>query len=245
MEWWKRLEARARSGGPTVPPARLGTEAMIRYLARAILLTAAAVCLAFAGGAAAQSSNSSASQYKYVDADGRVTYSDRPPPPTARVLDARRGGDGPPSSPLPFDLQQAASRYPVVLYSGNRCDPCDDARALLRGRGVPFTEKTVTSNEDVALFKQQSPDGTAPVVMVGTRKVVGFSQPNIASLLDDAGYPATSKLPRDYQYPVPTALSPTATTAAAAGPAPAPAAAPRAPAASTPATPAGPPGFRF
>ena len=219
---------------------------MTRKPARAIPLTAGAACLAVACGALAQSSSvpTSTSQYKYVDADGRVTYSDQPPPPTARVLEARQSSGLGPTSALPFDLQQATTRYPVVLYSGNRCAPCDDARNLLRGRGVPFIEKTVNSNDDIALFKQQSPDGTAPVVTVGSRKVVGFSQANIASLLDDAGYPSTSKLPRDYQYPVPTTLSPTSSTDA---PATASASSPQnttpAPAASPP--PSGPQGFRF
>jgi glutaredoxin len=214
---------------------------MTRKFVRSILLAIGAICLAFGAAAIAQTSAtpSSASQYKYVDSDGRVTYSDRPPPATARVLEARRPGDSAPTSPLPFDLSQAATRYPVVLYSGNRCAPCDEARAFLRNRGVPFSEKTVTSNDDITLFKQQSPDGTAPLVTVGTRKVVGYSQANLAALLDDAGYPAVSKLPRDYQYPVPIALSPTASTEAPPAPAPAPAPAPDA------ASPGSPPGFRF
>jgi arsenate reductase-like glutaredoxin family protein len=42
-----------------------------------------------------------------------------------------------------------ASRYPVVLYTGKNCAPCGLAAAYLAGRGIPFTEKTVVSNEDI------------------------------------------------------------------------------------------------
>ena len=193
-----------------------------------------------------------AAQYKSVGPDGRVTYSDVPPPVNARVLDQKKAAvDSTPAPALPFAVQQAASRFPVTLYTGDKCAPCNDARTYLRARGVPFAERTVTSDEDIALFRQQSPDGTAPVVTVGGRKSIGFSETALAGLLDSAGYPATAVLPRDYQNPAPTPLSPS-TRAPAQSVAQTPPTAPgRRPAPTTPdasAAPApstGPSGFRF
>jgi glutaredoxin len=188
-------------------------------------------------------------QYKYVGPDGKVTYSDQPPPPSTKVVSTKKLSE--PSqagSPLPYELQQATSRYPVVLYTGEKCAPCEDARAYLRRRGVPFTEKTVTSNDDIILFRQQSPEGTAPLVTVGGSKSIGFSQSTWAALLDNAGYPATNTLPRDYQAPLPSPLSPTTTAPSQAVAGPATQATPQAASSSqTPATPAAsaPPGFRF
>ena len=191
-------------------------------------------------------------QYKSVGPDGRVTYSDVPPPANARVLDQRKPvADSAPAPVLPFAVQQAASRFPVTLYTGDKCAPCNDARAYLRARGVPFAERTVTSDEDIALFKQQSPDGTAPVVTVGGRKSVGFSETALAGLLDSAGYPATATLPRDYQNPAPTPLSPNTRAAAQTVAQTPPATTGRRPAATTPEASAAPapntgtPGFRF
>ena len=187
-------------------------------------------------------------QYKYVGSDGRVTYSDQPPPTGSRVVEEKRFGRTATATPvtLPFALQSASSKYPVTLYTGDKCPPCEEGRAYLRTRGVPFTEKTVTSPEDIALFKQQSPDGTAPILLVGGRKATGFAQNTWSSILDDAGYPPTSVLPADYQNPTPSALSPSTRAASAAvgaqdgarrAPPPTP----------TPATPASSttPGFRF
>ncbi len=151
-----------------------------------------------------------AAQYKSIGPDGRVTYSDVAPPAGARVVEQKKpNGAGTSTVPLPFELQQVATKYPVTLYTGDRCAPCEQARNYLRARGVPFVEKTVTSDDDIALFKRQSPDGTAPVIAVGGRRSVGFSQVAWAGLLDNAGYPAVAALPRDYQNPAPTPLSPT------------------------------------
>ncbi len=162
----------------------------------------------FMAGGLLVAAGTASAQYKSIGADGRVTYSDTPPPPTAKIVEQKKLGGTTAGPALPFELQQATTRFPVTLYTGDKCGPCDDARAYLRGRGVPFSEKTVTSDEDIALFKQQSPDGTAPVVTVGNRKSIGFSQVALSSLLDSAGYPATSTLPRDYQSTAATPLSP-------------------------------------
>jgi hypothetical protein len=188
-------------------------------------------------------------QYKYVGPDGRITYSDRPAPTSERVVSQRKLNEATPlATPLPFEVQQATSKYPVILYSGERCPPCDEARTYLRTRGVPYTEKTVTSDDDIALFKALSPDGSAPVVAVGNRRAVGYAQTTLSGMLDAAGYPQAAQLPRDFQNPAPTPLSPNTRTAAqnvAAPAAPTPARNAAAAANATPPTPNTPPGFRF
>ncbi len=148
-------------------------------------------------------------QYKSVGPDGRVTYSDLPPPPGSKVVEQRKLATETPVNPaLPFELQQAVTKYPVQLYTGDNCAPCDEARAFLVARGVPFAEKTVTTADDINLFRQQSPDGTAPVLTVGSRKSIGYTQSSWTGLLDSAGYPRTAALPRDYRNPAPVALAP-------------------------------------
>src|SRR5665647_1887765 len=85
--------------------------------------------------------------YRLVGPDGRITFSDKPSAATDKIttvnmaaptMDA--GG-----ATLPFELRQVATKYPVTLYSSSNCEPCNAARALLSGRGIPFAEKTITS----------------------------------------------------------------------------------------------------
>jgi glutaredoxin len=149
-------------------------------------------------------------QYRYVAPDGTVSYSDTPPAgPASKVTVKNLPIDAPlvAASSLPYALSQAQSKFPVTLYTSASCASCDAARSYLKQRGVPFTEKTVGSDLDLAVVKRVSGDTAVPVVMIGTQKSVGFAQSVYAGMLDDAGYPATSVLPRDYSYPAPVAAA--------------------------------------
>src|SRR5690606_16244025 len=100
---------------------------------------------------------------------------------------------------------QAAKNHPVTLYSGEKCDPCDDGRNFLKNRGIPFSEKTVTTNEDLARMKQATNESRLPVLMVGRGKQSGFEAGAWGTALNAAGYPASNKLPKTYRHPAPVA----------------------------------------
>lgn len=144
--------------------------------------------------------------YRIVGPDGRVTFSDVPPPKTPASGIAKPGAAGSSASALPFALQQVASRYPVTLYSGENCGPCDSGRAYLRSRGIPFTERTIKSNEDVQALQRLAGDASLPLLTVGSQQLKGYSDVEWGQYLDAAGYPKTSQLPRDYRAPAPTPL---------------------------------------
>ena len=166
-------------------------------------------------------------QYKVVGPDGRVTYTDRPPvAETGKVTSLGRSG-APASAPaangdagLPFALRQVAARYPVTLYAGANCVPCDNARLMLQQRGVPYSERRVTSEEDGAAFERLSGGRTIPALTVGSQALRGYNAADWTSTLDAAGYPRDSRLPRGWQPPPATPLVARETAA----PAPAPAA---------------------
>jgi glutaredoxin len=188
--------------------------------------------------------------YKVVGPDGKIIYTDRPP--TDRpVQNIRSNGVVSATDALPFELRQVASRFPVTLYTASACAPCDQGRQWLKARGVPFTEKTVNSNADIAALQRIEGMQQVPVLRVGQQRLQGYSDSEWASYIDAAGYPKASKLPAAYQYAMPSPLAPTSAAAGEAGKADSAAAkasAARARAA-TPATtnnnPSSPPGFRF
>ena len=177
-----------------------------------------------------------AAQYRWVDANGKVHYGDSPPRDAKDVRSLGKGSvpaAGDASAGLPFELRRAVERAPVVLYSAPDCQPCVPAAALLRERGVPFTERTVTSNEDLQEFRRITGGLRLPHVTVGTLSQNGFNPEIWTQLLDAAGYPKGSMLPRSYQWAAPQPLvppakvEPNAADAAAAETAAAPAKAPR------------------
>lgn len=156
--------------------------------------------------------------YRIVKPDGTVTYSDRPLATGAAPLtqssaassaptDATTGTAGNlPTPTLPYELRQAVNKYPVVLYSGNSCTPCDGGRNLLQARGIPFTERTITTREDLDALKRQMGDDSLPYLAVGKQKLKGFSSEEWSQYLNAAGYPTRSMLPAGYKNTPSSAL---------------------------------------
>ena len=155
------------------------------------------------------SAGAQAQLYKSVGPDGKVTYSDTPPPAAkgSRVQTKPLAGGGN-AVDLPFELAEAARGNPVVLYTTKNCVPCDDGKKLLGERGVPFTEKTVNTGEDMAQFKKVSSDGQLPVLLIGRSKERGYEPSAWNTALSAAGYPESNKLPKTYRNPPPEAVAP-------------------------------------
>jgi glutaredoxin len=181
--------------------------------------------------AAAFSGNDANAQqiYRIVGADGRVSFSDKPPPDTKATtapVTLSSGGNVQTAS-LPIELRDAVNRYPVTLYTSPDCVPCASGRAMLSARGVPFTEKTVTSNEDADALKRLAGTSSVPLLTIGGQQLKGFSQVEWSQFLDAADYPKTSLLPAGYRQSPATPLvavqQPQAPVRAAAAPAAAPA----------------------
>jgi glutaredoxin len=180
--------------------------------------------------------------YRIVGPDGKVTFSDKPPAETNAKVTTASGaaGGGAASSSLPFELRQVAQKYPVTLYTGDNCGPCQSARSMLITRGIPFSEKTVTTVEDSQALQRLSGENSLPFATIGGQQLKGFSDAEWTQFLNAAGYPASSTLPSTYRQPAATPLVTVAAAPAATAPAaPARAAAPAPQPAPAPANPSG------
>ncbi len=165
-------------------------------------------------------------QYKVIGADGKVTYTDREPTASeGRVvpLGARAAAAVAADAELPFELRQVASKYPVTLYVlSTACEPCTSGRALLKQRGIPFSERMVVSNEDGEALERITGARDAPTLTIGAQTLRGLSSEAWNSYLDAAGYPRNSVLPASYQYRAATPVVDRGAPAAADARAPAP-----------------------
>ena len=133
--------------------------------------------------------------YRYVDPDGRVVYSDKPPPPDARDAQAKRIGKNTIStSDLSYTAALAQERYPVTLYTFGCGTVCDAASALLNKRGVPHTVVDVGQSDGADRLKRLTGGLDAPALQVGDQYAAGFSEGRWQSMLTDAGYPQTPPL---------------------------------------------------
>jgi glutaredoxin len=184
--------------------------------------------------------------YKVVGPDGKVTYTDRPPATqgqTGGKVQALTSSGAPVAEDsLPFELRQIVSRYPVTLYSAEKCAPCDSGRNYLRQRGIPFAEKTISTQADADAMQKAEGSTELPVLRIGGQQIKGYSDAEWGGYLDAAGYPKQSRLPPGYKSPpaqplVAREAVPTQAPAAAPAQATAPAAQPTPPTAS--------PGIKF
>jgi len=77
---------------------------------------------------------------------------------------------------------------------------------MLAAGGIPFTEKTVSTAEDIEALKRLASVATLPVLTIGSEQLKGYSEFEWGQYLDVAGYPKTSQLPTGYQLPPATPL---------------------------------------
>lgn len=180
--------------------------------------------------------------YRIVGPDGRVTFSDKPPASgdkSTTLSPSGRSGESGGTNELPFELREAMNRYPVTLYTSDKCEPCNAARNLLSTRGVPYTERTITTNQDIEAMQRMASDASVPTATIGSQRLKGFAANEWTEYLDAAGYPKSSRLPSGYRNAPASPLvdvpkAPAAPAARPAAPPPAPAAPPPGPTPSNP-----------
>jgi glutaredoxin len=130
--------------------------------------------------------------YRWVDKDGKVQFSDTPPPPEVKTVTQKRLGGGGDTSNLSYATQVAMQKFPVVLFSAPECgDLCNRGRDLLGRRGIPFSERDPNKPADAAALKALIGTLEVPVLQVGESKVKGYDEGLWNAALDSAGYPRT------------------------------------------------------
>ena len=131
--------------------------------------------------------------YRWVDATGRVQYSDQPPPPgTKNVQEKNVGGNSIQNNDLSLVAQDAQKKNPVTMYVSECGDSCDAAKAYLNKRGIPHTMVDPTRSLELnKKFKEETGGQVVPVLKVGEKRLSGWNESSWASALDTAGYPKT------------------------------------------------------
>lgn len=143
------------------------------------------IAILVAGGMLLAASAQAQNLYKWVDADGNVTYQDSPPP-----------GETDAAPPYALDPVVAAEEaegalpdVPVTLYSVPVCDACDLVRHILEKYGVPFEEKDATKDTEVQKeVRELAGQLSVPVLAVGDAVITGYSSSGITAELTSAGF---------------------------------------------------------
>lgn len=137
----------------------------------------------------------SATLYRWVDTDGKVHYTERPPPPSvAKKVEEKTLGTAPADDgQLPYASRRAAKNFPVTLYNSDCGEACTRAREHLTKRGIPFNEKNAGTAEIQAELKKLIGALEVPVLAVGTAtRLKGYEAGAWDAALDEAGYPKSA-----------------------------------------------------
>ena len=147
--------------------------------------------------------------YRWVDKDGKVQYSDMPPPANVKNLQQKRLGDNViEQDKLPYALRMAVQNNPITLYANDCGNGCDAARALLNKRGIPFVDRNPQKDAEAArALTALNGALEVPTVAIGSNKLSGFTESEWNSALDSAGYPrSNTNIRPSVPKPAPVAL---------------------------------------
>ena len=137
--------------------------------------------------------------YKWTDAEGRVHYSDSPPPDqkAAQVKIKVPSITGPatvsamPASSIGASSTKASSpgaKARVRVYTTTWCGYCKQVKAHLAARRVPFDEIDVETSESGKREFASLGGRGVPVVLVGSQRMDGFGAEMLDAMLATAGY---------------------------------------------------------
>jgi glutaredoxin len=134
--------------------------------------------------------------YRWVDKNGKVHFSDQPPPvnESKNVQQKRVQGNVIEIDKLPFATRDAMKKNPVTLYTSAQCtDLCAQSRTLLTNRGIPYTEKVVDKDPKIqAELTKVAGEMSVPALTIGGNTIKGLDTAQWNNGLDSAGYPRTN-----------------------------------------------------
>ena len=133
--------------------------------------------------------------HKWVDADGKVHFSDKPPPDSAKKSELVKvpvqSFGGPPVFERKPDVSKsakvdAAAQSQLVMYATSWCGYCRKARAHLASKGVAYREVDIeASAANNQEFKAYGGRGV-PFFVKGGRTMRGFSAEGLDRFLAQA-----------------------------------------------------------
>jgi glutaredoxin len=126
-----------------------------------------------------------AKMYKWVDANGNISYQDKPPPKNGRLIETSelKKSD---ISPSPNSHNQKLT--PLTAYTIANCKDCAQLIAFLKQGKIPVVELSLQDREVQSRILRLSGKIAAPTLFVGDTLVTDLSEPGLITVLKGAGY---------------------------------------------------------
>lgn len=120
--------------------------------------------------------------YKWVDANGTISYQDRPPPKNAKILEEREMN---PQRRVPI----VTAPDPVIVYTVDDCQRCVEVLKWLENIGVPAEARALKDDRDAQRRILDLSNGlTVPTLFIDQQIVTDSSEESMISALLEADY---------------------------------------------------------
>jgi len=128
--------------------------------------------------------------YKWVDADGKISYQDQPPPNGQAFEEQSFTEQGSKTGVNPdVSRSRAINEKPIVLYVAENCDSCDVVRTILDMNKAPYEQVAVDSQTDRQAELQQLVGSVrVPTLTIGGTVVQQLDRKRIEDALQANGY---------------------------------------------------------
>lgn len=128
-----------------------------------------------------------AKMYKWVDAAGNISYQDKPPPKSAKLIEEselKKSRPKPRSRPTTGRQKLA----PVTAYTITNCEHCAQLIGFLKKARIPIVELSLQDRDVQSRILRLSGKIAAPTLFIGDTLVTDLSEPGLISILKKAGY---------------------------------------------------------
>lgn len=120
--------------------------------------------------------------YKWVDAEGNVSYQDQPPPSNGKIIKESELI----TSSVDSDTENALA--PVIIYTIEDCDSCEVMKLRLEQLSIPFEEQSLLSREVQRSILAQSDSVSAPTLYFNEKYMSGLKDEELIAELRLGGY---------------------------------------------------------
>ena len=128
---------------------------------------------------------SSAEIYKWVDEEGQIHFSDKKPENqvVSEIEVETRSYQSVSYGTSKVDTSNIAPRTKVVILSASWCGSCKKAKKYFKKNRIRYTDYDIEkSSKGKRLYKQLGATGV-PVIMVGKKRMNGFSEAGFERLI--------------------------------------------------------------
>lgn len=137
----------------------------------------------------AAANNSQATKlYKWVDAQGRISYQDKPPPLDSTILSEKTLKEN--SSPKPKATKNIRlNKTPVDVYISENCPACDEMLAKLVELNVPYNARNIYKYRNIqSRIVKQTNSLTVPSLFISNNLIEKLSESELKLKLQEEGY---------------------------------------------------------